>query len=140
MALPDYKDIYELLAIQLSNLQETRAELEAKLGDVRKEMEGLEETMGRLAPLAGYSDPNSVAELGITDAVRGVLDPKTRMSAAEVKAKMEERGFDFSEYSAPDASVRTILKRLVEAKKAEVEKEGYKTFYKYLPTDGEIPF
>ena len=137
---PDYKNIYEQLAIQLCSLQETRAELEAKLGDIRKEMEGIDETMSRLAPLAGYSDPNSVAGLGITDAVRGVLDPTIRMSAAEVKTKMEERGFDFSDYSAPDASVRTILKRLVDAKKAEVEKEGYKTFYKYLVTDEEIPF
>jgi hypothetical protein len=86
------------------------------------------------------SEFDSCANLGITDAVRGVLSPTTRMSAAEVKAEMEKRGFDFSKYSAPDASVRTILKRLVEAKKAGFEKEGYKIFYKYLPTDIEMPF
>jgi hypothetical protein len=141
MATPDYRSIYEDLATQLCSLQEMRAELEAKLGDVSTEMERLEETMSHLAPLAGYlNDPDSIVGLGITEAVRTVLDRKIRMSAAEVKAKMEERGFDFSAYSAPDASIRTVLKRLVEAKKAGVEKEGWKTFYKYLPTDEEIPF
>jgi hypothetical protein len=141
MATPDYRNIYDELAAQLSSLQDTRTELEVKLGDVTKEIERLEETMSHLAPLAGYmNDPESLVGLGITEAVRTVLDRKVRMSAAEIKAKMIDRGFDFSEYSAPDASVRTILKRLVEAKKAEMEKEGWKTFYKYLPTDEEIPF
>lgn len=143
MGTPDYKAIYAELANKVAELYQARTELEVRLGDITKELEGLEETLAHLAPLAGYapaSELDSVSSLGITDAVRGVLSPTTRMSAAEVKAKMEERGFDFSEYSAPDASVRTILKRLVEAKKAEQEKEGYKIFYKYLPTDEEIPF
>jgi hypothetical protein len=141
METPNYTSIYAELAKQLLRLEETRAELEAKLGDVTTEIERLEETMSHLAPLAGYlTDPDSVVGLGITEAVRQVLDRKIRMSAAEVKTKMEQRGFDFSDYSAPDASIRTVLKRLVEAKKAEVEKEGWKSFYKFLPTDEEIPF
>jgi hypothetical protein len=141
MTTPDYRSIYDALAEQLCKLQETRTELEVKLGDVTTEMERLEETMSYLAPLAGFmTDPNSLVGIGITEAVRQALDRKVRMSASEVKAKMEQRGFDFSDYSAPDASIRTVLKRLVEAKKAEVEKEGWKTFYKYLPTDEEIPF
>jgi hypothetical protein len=138
---PDYKAIYDQLAAKVAELWQTRTELEVRLGDIGKELESLEETMSHLSPLAGYtSEADSIGNLGITDAVRGVLDLKTRMSAAEVKAKMEEKGFDFSKYSAPDASVRTILKRLVEANKAAVEKEGYKTFYKYQLTDEEIPF
>jgi len=141
MATPDYKTIYDELSSKIAELWQTRTELEVRLGDITKELESLQQTLAHLGPLAGYtSGPDSLIELGITDAVRGVLDSKTRMSAAEVKAKMEERGFDFSKYSAPDASVRTILKRLVEAGKADVEKEGWKTFYKYLPTDEEIPF
>ncbi len=141
MTTPDYKTIYEVLSSKVSELWETRTELEVRLGDINKELESLEETMSHLGPLAGYtSGPDSIVELGITDAVRAVLDPKIRMSPADVKAKMEERGFDFSKYSAPDASVRTILKRLVEAKKAEQEKEGHKIFYRFLPTDDEIPF
>ncbi|HLK04420.1 MAG TPA: hypothetical protein VKT53_08265 [Candidatus Acidoferrum sp.] len=141
MPTPDYRAIFASLAEQHGELLQTRAELEVKLGDVTKEIESLNEAMNHLAPLAGYAlFSESVANLGITDAVRGVLDPEVRMSAAEVKAKMVERGFDFSKYSAPDASVRTILKRLVDGKKAEVEKEGWKSFYRFLATDQEIPF
>lgn len=141
MATPNYRGIYDELSAQLTELQQTRTELEVKLGDVVKEIESLEEAMSHLAPLAGYlSNPDSIVNLGITEAVRGVLDTDVRMSAAEVRAKMEEKGFDFSGYSAPDASVRTILKRLVEADKAQVEKEGWKTFYKRLLSDDEIPF
>jgi hypothetical protein len=143
MTAPDYPAMYEQLAAQLGELAQQRTDLEVQLGDINKQIESIQETLTHLAPLAGYvsmSEFDSCANLGITDAVRGVLSPTTRMSAAEVKAEMEKRGFDFSKYSAPDASVRTILKRLVEAKKAGFEKEGYKIFYKYLPTDIEMPF
>jgi hypothetical protein len=141
MSSLNYRELYEQLSSKISELRQSRVELEVQLGDVTTELDALEEAISRLGPLAGYmTDPENIAGLGITDAVRGVLDPKLRMSAAEVKKKMEEKGFDFSGYSAPDASIRTILKRLVEAKKAEVEREGWKTFYKYLPTDEEIPF
>jgi hypothetical protein len=140
--VPDYRAIYDELARKITELWQLRTELEVKLGDITKELESLEETLIHLAPLAGYgpSESDSIANIGITDAVRAVLDPRQRMSAAEVKIKMEERGYDFSKYSAPDASIRTILKRLVEAGKAEEEKEGHKIFYKHCLTDDEIPF
>ena len=144
---PDYKGIYSQFANKVAELAQQRNELEVQLGDITKELESLEETLARLAPLAGYgpSEFDSIAKIGITDAVRAVLDSKHRMSAAEVKAKMEERGFDFSKYSAPDASVRTILKRLEVAKQAVVEKAGYKIYYKSPPieieiSDEDIPF
>jgi hypothetical protein len=138
----NYQEMYLQLFRKVEKLQETRAELEAQLGDIAKEIESIDKTMAHLAPLAGFqvTEFDSIAELGITDAVRGVLDRKVRKSPAEVKTEMEKRGYDFSKYSAPDASIRTILKRLVEAGKAEQEKEGYNIFYKWTPTDDEIPF
>jgi hypothetical protein len=138
----NYQEMYNQLAVQLHELFEERVELEVRLGDISKKIESLNQTMAHLGPLAGFgvSPSASIAYLGITDAVRAVLDPIKKMSSAEVKTEMEKRGYDFSKYSAPDASVRTILKRLIEAGKAQAEKEGYKVFYKYLPTDDEVPF
>jgi len=138
----DYQEMYNQLAIQLHELFQERVELEVRLEDISKKIESLHETMAHLGPLAGFgvSPFASIADLGITDAVRAVLDPVKKMSSAEVKTEMEKRGYDFSKYSVPDASIRTILKRLIEAGKAEAEKEGHKIFYKYLPTDDEVPF
>ena len=132
--------MYDEIEGRVAELWCARNELEVRLGDMNKELEALEQTMRHLAPLAGRvpEEPDSVANLGITNAVRGVLDPKIRMSTAEIRTKMEQRGFDFSKYSAPDASIRTILKRLVEAKKAAYEKEGYKIFYRYLTTIDDL--
>jgi hypothetical protein len=142
MTTPDYRAIFDQLSTKHSELFQQRTELEVQLGDINKQIESIQETLTHLASLAGIGPSvfDDIATLGITDAVRAVLDPSNRMSPAEVKTVMENRGFDFSRYSAPDASVRTILKRLVDAGKAQQEKEGHKIFYKYLPTDEEIPF
>lgn len=138
----DYNKLYFEMDTKLDELKEKRAELEAQLGDITNEIKCVDAMKRHLAPLAGIGifEARNVAELGITEAVRAVLDPKQRMSAAEVKAKMEEEGFDFSAYSAPDASIRTILKRLVEAGKAEFEKEGHYIFYKFVYTKDDVPF
>ena len=140
MTTLDYKSIYSSLSSQYNELNEMRTELEVRLGDLNKELESIEKTLAQLSSLAGYaySGNGSIADLGITEAVRFVLDKAVRMSATEVRMKMAERGFDFSKYSAPDASIRTILKRLVDSKKAEAEKEGYRIFYRSLVTADDI--
>lgn len=146
----DYHKIYLELHAKVKELEDSRADLEGKLGDITKEIESLRHTLNHLAPLAGFAGffDDDLSSLGITDAVQAVLPQEERMSASDVKKKMQERGFDFSKYSAPDATVRTILNRLVEADRAEMEKEGWKTFYK-LPkqpdsgpeiSEDDIPF
>ena len=136
-----YVKIYMQLLSRIGELKGRRAELEAALGDTVHEIENIKKAIDHLAPLAGMMyDEKDVSNMGITDAVRHVLDPKERLSVAEIKAKMEEQGFDFSSYNAPNASIHTILKRLVDAGKAELEKDGWNSFYKYLPTDEDIPF
>jgi hypothetical protein len=143
MADINFTAMYDELATKFSELFQQRNELELQLGDINKQLESIRETMSHLAPLAGYSawiEPDTLAHVGITDAARSVLHPANKMSTAEVRAEMEKKGFDFSKYSAPDACIRTVLKRLVDAGKAEQEKEGHKIFYKYIPTDEEIPF
>lgn len=142
MNTTDYQRMYDDLTNQLNELRERRAAMEATLGDLSKEIDSLEQTTKHLGPLAGFMDIFAYEELGgvgITDAVRYVLDPKERFSVAEIKSRMEKRGFNFSSYSAPNSSISTILRRLVEAEEAQVEKEGWNTFYKSLPTDEDIP-
>ena len=138
----DFWNMYAALQKQLDALSDERTELEVKLADVSKQIEHVQMTLRHIAPLTGVMTTleDDITELGITDAVRNVLDPAIRMSAKEVRTKMQEKGYDLSRYSAPDATVRTVLKRLAEAKKADEEKEGSKVYYKWLATDDEIPF
>jgi hypothetical protein len=138
----DFTLMYARLESEISELFDKRTELEIQLADVNKKIEHIQLTMQRLAPLTGLvgSVFDDITDLGITDAVRSVLDPNRKMSPAEIKEAMQQRGYDFTKYSAPDASIRTVLKRLVEAGKAEEHKEAKKVFYTYMPTDEEIPF
>ena len=139
----DYFEMWENLGSQIARLNDHRADLEAQLSDVNKKIEHLQMTIRHLSPLAlgeHLSEFDDIKELGFTGAVRSVLDRDVQLSAADIKTRMQERGFDFSQYSAPDASIRTILGRLVDANKAELIKEGNKRFYKFKFTDEEIPF
>ena len=142
MERKDYLLWYAALEQEFSALRDQRIELEVQLQEISKKMEHIQSTMNHLAPLAGTVPAvfEDIKDLGITDAVRSVLDPTKKKSATEVRNEMQTAGFDFSKYVAPDATVRTILKRLVDAEKAYEEKEGHKVFYRYKPTDEEIPF
>jgi hypothetical protein len=143
MEREDYQKLYTDLCNELSTLKARRTQIETDLGDLNMQIERLDKATDHLAALAGYARmfANDLSELGITDAVHEVLDPEQRLSVAEIKAKMEAGGFDFSKYSAPNSSISTILRRLVDAGKAEPEKEGWKTFYKAIKAKEEdIPF
>jgi hypothetical protein len=139
----EYEEIYSRLAKERRVLENRRAEMEAALADISKQIESLQETMSNLSPLAGYTlFEDSLAKLGITDATRKVLslERDVWMSVSEIKTKMIDLGYDFSKYSAPDASIHTTLKRLVEAEKAESKKEEWRIFYKFKEMDDDIPF
>jgi hypothetical protein len=139
----EYETMYAQLGKERRALENRRAEMEANLADISKQIESLQETMSNLAPLAGYTlFEESLAKLGITDATRKVLSLESEewMSVSEIKTKMTDLGYDFSKYSAPDASIHTTLKRLVEAEKAESKKEEWRIFYKFKGTDEDIPF
>jgi RNase H-fold protein (predicted Holliday junction resolvase) len=139
MGNDEYYKVYSELNRKFQNLIEQRAELESQVGDISKEIDNLGETLNHLAPLAGLTVPEDITSMGITQATRSVLGDE-RLSTSEIKAALEAKGYDFSTYSAPEATIRTVLARLVEAGKASMEKEGWKVFYTFQRTDDEIPF
>lgn len=61
----------------------------------------------------------------ITEAVKTVLfiagARDERLTPTDIKARAEERGFDFSEYTNPLASIHTILRRMKESTPPEVD-------------------
>lgn len=80
-------------------------------------------------------DTKPIAEMGMTDAVRYVLQTlMQRMTPPEVRNKMAEWGFDFSKYESDEvSSIHTTLKRL--AAKGDVDEinEGHRRkSYKWI--------
>src|SRR5258708_3325746 len=103
MTEPDYKKMYSELQARVHELSRQRTDLELQLGEIGTQLKNLAQTINYLAPLAGYvADPfeeSNLENMGITDAVREVLNPEEKLSVSDVKEKMEKRGFDFSKYS-----------------------------------------
>lgn len=141
-----YRAIYDQLNERLQVLTIRRDEAELSLGDLKKEISSLEETLTYLAPLSGYIfNPTNLGNVGITEAVRTVLNLEApeRISVSDLKKKMEDHGFSFESYSSPGATLHTVLRRLADAGEVKLEKDGYKVFY--LPvqqeiSDEDIPF
>lgn len=140
MEKEDYGKLYNDLLEELTALKDRRTQIETDLSELNMQIDRLDKATDYLAALAGYARlfTNDLSQLGITDAVLEVLDPNERLSVAEIKTKMEEGGFDFSKHSAPNSSISTILRRLVEAEKATIEKDGWKAFYRGVPE--QVPF
>src|ERR1700730_17371532 len=105
-------------------LLDRRVILETELAEVKNNISHLETILANLAPMAGFQeDAESISGLGITDAIRVILrNSDVRMSAADVRKILNEKGFDLSGLSAPMASIYKILARLVNDS-GEVERE-----------------
>ncbi len=77
----------------------------------------------------------------ITEAVRIAVflacAHKEGVTPIEIKEEAEQRGFDFSEYSNPMASIHTILKRMKDADPPEVKYDEQNGTYTYCE---DIPF
>jgi hypothetical protein len=119
---------------QLWSLRQTVDERIADLRDlVRANANFLpaEERRAELIALEMFKPPENIAEavkitLYIAQA-RGV-----RVTPLETKAIAEERGFDFSGYTNPMASVHSILKRMKDSDPPEVDFDETSGTYAYL--------
>ena len=142
----DYKKHYWELNSERDSLIDARTNLETTLSEIKTRIAHLDEVLEHLSPLAGMSNGDDVAKLGITDAIRAVLQwAPVKMSAADVQRALAEKGFDLSGYTAPMASIYKILGRLVEdSKEVEREKdERSRVFFSWKRpeiSDDDIPF
>ncbi|HTW61972.1 MAG TPA: hypothetical protein VMD55_09195 [Terracidiphilus sp.] len=130
-------------------LLDRRSSLEAELSEVKTQIDHLNDILSHLAPLAGIAGGTNLAALGITNAIRWVLEhSESWMSPTEIKDKLEEKGFDFSSLSVPMASIYKTLSRLADADPPEIireKEEDGKVFYSWKRpepeiTDDQIPF
>jgi hypothetical protein len=120
-----------------------RSSLEAELSETNTQLAHLNAVLAHLAPLAGIAAGEDISGLGITDAIRWVLkETEERVSPAEVRDKLVEKGFDLSSLTAPMGSIYKILARLSDGSTPEVirEKEDSNVFYRWIRVPDEPPF
>jgi hypothetical protein len=143
MEQQEYAAIFYKLVTERLALEARRAEVETTLAEIATQIARLQETLDGIAPLAGLSFyEESISKLGLTEAARRILELQKEdwLSVGDIKTKLTDLGYDLSKYSAPDASIHTTLRRLVEAERAESKKEEWRIFYKFKQTDADLPF
>jgi hypothetical protein len=140
----DFAKTWSDIWAERQSLLARRTDLETDLCEIRTKISHLDEVLSHLGPLAGVSDTTNLPALGITDAVRVVLQgADNRLSATEIRKELLDKGYDLSGLSEPMASIYKILSRLVESEEVEREKEEGRVYYKWkVPpiTDEDIPF
>jgi hypothetical protein len=135
MAGLDYGKMFSDAQGELQQLQAAKTNLEEKLDEVVKKITAMTKTYNAIAPLVGkycipeLSDPivppgiEALKAAGISVAVKAVLDqfPNENFTAATVRDRLGNKGWEWSNYSNPLSTVHTTLVRLVAG---GVAKEG----------------
>jgi hypothetical protein len=135
----EYNEILEKLTAKHKAATEKRAELEIEINDLDTEIANLNAAITRVLQNMGMAFMPNIAELGITDAVRQVVTQ--RMTANDVREKLQAAGFKLTAYSNPMASIYKILERLKDQGFLEIEREGrWKVSYKPKPIKINLPF
>lgn len=140
MKQEDYLETWNRLMTESMELESRQATLETELNEIKNELQHLEEVLNHLRPLAGMAWGDDIRGLGITDAIRMVLqNSKERMSAPEIRRALANKGFDFSGISAEMASVYKVLSRLEGSGEAVRESEGRQVYYKWKRPEDSAP-
>src|SRR5262245_15439233 len=106
MTSEDYRRALEAAQREYTELATQRAMIDQRLAQ-------LTQTIGSLTRLCQMTPTLSS---GLTEACRTVLKAAGRsLTALEVREQLEAMGFDVSRYVNEQASIHTVLKRLVQA-------------------------
>ena len=136
--MSEYGDIYFAHLKKLSELRQKEEEIRterAKVADMAKASFALmsdEEQAHFNEVMAGITEYFRNKELGLTDAIRKVLEasPNEWFGATRVRDKLKQECFDFSSYASnPLASIHTVLKRFKRNEvKARNDKSGNREY------------
>jgi hypothetical protein len=126
----EYQDALAKLTTRKIALAAQRQELEIQLHDTDAEILNLDKAIARVRMLMGMAQEGEhISELGITDAIRRVVGPE-RMSAGQIREKLEAEGFKLSDYTNPMSSIYTVLSRLEKSGELLVEREDWNAWYR----------
>lgn len=140
----NYQELWNKVRDRRTELGKELVDLELRVDELRKEAAHLDQVLINLGALCGlFFEIPSIPGMGLTDAIRTVVDNATdRLSPTEIQQELQKKGFSFSNYTQPMASVYKVLSRLTDAKQIIQEKEGGRVFYRTAKeiSDEDIPF
>ena len=135
MSLTVYRRDLQAKKRELADLLRQRQKVDqriARLQPVISHLEGLCRELGDRA--AKETAAKVELTTGLTELARVTLEEAyAPLHASELKERMEGKGFDFSGYSNPLASVHVVLRRLVKNGKVKVvPQKGGKKAYQWI--------
>jgi hypothetical protein len=113
----DFEQTISDTEIELAQKIEERDAADKRIGQLTLALRGM---AASLPPAKRQQLLKRLAEArrrptGLTEAIKEVLsESKDGMTGTEIRAQLENTGFDFSEYVQPMATVHVVLKRLLE--------------------------
>jgi hypothetical protein len=137
MSLSSYRRDLQAHKRALASLLNERKKIDeqiARLQPLINHLEGLCHELGDRA--AKETTAKAAMATGLTNAARATLEEAfAPLSPAELKQRMEAKGFDFSRYSLPLSSLHVVLQRLMKAGQVKVvpQKSGKKA-YQWITT------
>jgi hypothetical protein len=125
---------------ELADLLKQRQKIDQKIVQLQPIISHLEGLCRELGDRAAKETAAKVElTTGLTELARITLEEAyIPLSATDLKKRMEAKGFDFSNYSNPLASVHVVLRRLVKSGKVKVvpQKGGKKAYQWITLVDG----
>jgi hypothetical protein len=140
MSLTSYRRDLQARKRELAGLLKQRQAIDQKMAQLQPIINHLEGLCRELGDRAAKENAVKVElTTGLTELARVTLEEAYMpLSASEVKQRMEAKGFDFSKYSNPLASIHTVLQRLVKSHQVKVipQKAGKKAYQWITVIDG----
>ena len=141
MTLTAYRRDLQAKKKELVGLLTQRQKIDQKMAQLQPiilHLEGLCKELGDRA--AKESATKVELTTGLTKLARATLEEAyLPLSTSELKQRMEAKGFDFSNYSNPLASIHVVLQRLVKSGQVKaVPLKGGKKAYQWITTIANI--
>jgi metal-dependent amidase/aminoacylase/carboxypeptidase family protein len=127
-------------------LAEAEAELEARLveqEELAQKINGLRQVINGLRQVKGEEPlqestappPPMIPQNKLTEACRRILESSEALTPVQLRAKLDEGGFDFSKYSSnPLSAIHTILRRLIQSRVIAAKQIDGKMHYEWQRT------
>lgn len=145
MELADYKNTFEKLNEDITALDHALVQTQEHLAKLIQQRDSLVQAYNALAPMLGEeplkvqnavkASIEAISAASISSAVKILLDENMTESftAAQMRDRLAQRGWDWSSYVNPLATVHTVLTRMAKAGHAKEDTknnpDGARSFY-----------